>query len=104
MQGSSRPLGGLAEAVGSQIPCMPCHPHRYTKPYAALLGAPSALLEEVPGQDGVVGREAVYGIIADNLLTAFFQRELGWPVAGDGMGDAPAPPPTHQINSVAGSW
>jgi hypothetical protein len=49
---------------------MPCHPHPFTQPYAAMPGTTSALLKGVPGQGAVVRREAACGIAADNLLTA----------------------------------
>jgi hypothetical protein len=50
-------------------PCMPCHPHPFTQPSAAMLGTASALLREAAGQGAVVRREAACGIVADNLLT-----------------------------------
>ena len=50
-------------------PCMPCHPHQFTKPSAASLGTTSALLREPAEQGAVVRREAACGIAADNLLT-----------------------------------
>jgi hypothetical protein len=50
-------------------PCMPCHPHHFTKPSAALLGTASALPRAPAGQGAVVRREAACGIAADNLLT-----------------------------------
>jgi hypothetical protein len=50
-------------------PCMPCHPHPFTQPSAAMPGTASALLSEAAGQGAVVRREAACGIGADNLLT-----------------------------------
>src|SRR4029450_5415246 len=50
-------------------PCMPCHPHQFTRPTAASLGTTSALLNDGAEQCTVVGREASRGIAADNLLT-----------------------------------
>ena len=50
-------------------PCMPCHPHQFTRPFAALLGTTSALLGQGAGRGAVVRREAARGIVADNLLT-----------------------------------
>jgi hypothetical protein len=50
-------------------PCMPCHPHHFTKPSAASLGTTSALLEGGGGHGVVVRREATPWIAADNLLT-----------------------------------
>ncbi len=50
-------------------PCMPCHPHQFTRPSAALLSTASTLLKEAAGQGVVVRREAACGIAADNLLT-----------------------------------
>jgi hypothetical protein len=49
--------------------CMPCHPHHFTQPSAAMLGTASALVREAAGQGAVVRREAAWGIGADNLLT-----------------------------------
>jgi hypothetical protein len=51
-------------------PCMPCHPHPFTRPCAALLGTTSVLLTQDAGRGAVVRREAARGIVADNLLTA----------------------------------
>jgi len=51
-------------------PCMPCHPHHFTWPFAALLCTASSLLSEVAGRGTVVRHEAACGIAADNLLTA----------------------------------
>src|SRR5829696_10369958 len=48
---------------------MPCHPHPFTTPFAAILHTTSVLLSEVPGQGAVVRRKAACGIAADNLLT-----------------------------------
>jgi hypothetical protein len=50
-------------------PCMPCHPHHFTTPSAALPGTTLALLDEVAGQGALVRREDGCGIAADNLLT-----------------------------------
>jgi hypothetical protein len=50
-------------------PCMPCHPHQFTTPCAALPGTTSALLSQDARQGAVVRREATCGIAADNLLT-----------------------------------
>jgi hypothetical protein len=50
-------------------PCMPCHPHHFTQPSAAMPGTASALLRVAAGQGAVVRREAACGIAADNLLT-----------------------------------
>jgi hypothetical protein len=50
-------------------PCMPCHPHHFTRPSAASLGTTSVLLGEVEARGAVVRREAACGIAADNLLT-----------------------------------
>jgi hypothetical protein len=33
---------------------MPCHPHHFTRPSAAMPGTPSALLGEVPERGAVV--------------------------------------------------
>jgi hypothetical protein len=49
---------------------MPCHPHPFTKPFAALPSTTSALLRKSSGRSAVVRREATRGIVADNLLTA----------------------------------
>jgi hypothetical protein len=49
---------------------MPCHPHQFTRPFAALLGTATALLSEVAGRGTVVRHEAACGIAADNLLTS----------------------------------
>jgi len=35
-------------------PCMPCHPHPITMPYAASLGTTSVLLREVEGRGAVM--------------------------------------------------
>jgi hypothetical protein len=48
---------------------MPCHPHHFMQPCAAILNTAPALLSEVPGQGAVVRRKAACGIAADNLLT-----------------------------------
>jgi hypothetical protein len=50
-------------------PCMPCHPHQFTKPSAASRRTTSALLSQDAGRGAVVRREAARGIAADNLLT-----------------------------------
>jgi hypothetical protein len=50
-------------------PCMPCHPHPFTRPSAALPSTASVLLRRAPRRGAVVGREAACGIAADNLLT-----------------------------------
>jgi hypothetical protein len=50
-------------------PCMPCHPHPFTKPAAASPGTTSALLTEPAEQGAMLPREAACGIGADNLLT-----------------------------------
>jgi hypothetical protein len=52
-----------------QTACMPCHPHHFTKPFAAVRGTAPALLREAAGHGAVVQREAACGIAADNLLT-----------------------------------
>jgi hypothetical protein len=49
--------------------CMPCHPHQFTRPSAALLGTASVVLRRHAEQGAVVRREAACGIAADNLLT-----------------------------------
>jgi hypothetical protein len=49
---------------------VPCHPHPFTRPCAALLGTTSVLLTQDAGRGAVVRREAARGIVADNLLTA----------------------------------
>jgi hypothetical protein len=48
---------------------MPCHPHHFTQPSAAMPGTTSALLRKPAGQGAAVRREATCGIAADNLLT-----------------------------------
>jgi hypothetical protein len=48
---------------------MPCHPHHFTKPSAALLGTTSALLRTPAGRSAMVQHGATYGIAADKLLT-----------------------------------
>jgi hypothetical protein len=50
-------------------PCMPCHPHYFTKPSAASLPIASVLRSEVVGQGAVVRREVECGVAADNMLT-----------------------------------
>jgi hypothetical protein len=50
-------------------PCMPCHPHPFTRPSAALLSTTSALLRQLAERSAVMRREAACGIAADNLLT-----------------------------------
>jgi hypothetical protein len=57
-------------------PCMPCHPHQFTRPCAALRGNASALLKKSAGRGAVVRREAACGIAADNLLTGQTPLEL----------------------------
>ena len=51
-------------------PCMPCHPHPFTKPSAASPGTTSVVLSQAAGRGAVVRREAAHGSVADNLLTA----------------------------------
>jgi hypothetical protein len=51
-------------------PCMPCHPHPFTRPCAALPGTTPALLSQETGRGAVGRREAAHGSVADNLLTA----------------------------------
>jgi hypothetical protein len=51
-------------------PCMPCHPHPFTRPCAASPGTTSALLREAAEQGAMLRRGATCGIAADNLLTA----------------------------------
>jgi hypothetical protein len=63
-------------------PCMPCHPHPFTTPFAASLATTSGLLGEVVGQGAVVGREAGRGIAADNLLTDRLGDPLGRRLGG----------------------
>jgi hypothetical protein len=53
---------------------MPCHPHQLTRLSVALPGTTSALLSQDAGRGAVVRREAVRGIVADNLLTARAQQ------------------------------
>jgi hypothetical protein len=53
---------------GCLAPCMPCHPHPFTKPFTALPSTASALLSREAGRGAVVRCEAVRGIAADNLL------------------------------------
>jgi hypothetical protein len=50
----------LVELRGFEPPtsCMPCHPHHFTQPSAALLSTTSPLLRETAGQGAVVRREA----------------------------------------------
>jgi hypothetical protein len=50
-------------------PCMPCHPHPFTRPFTALLGTTSALLNKRARRGAMLRREAACGIAADNLLT-----------------------------------
>jgi hypothetical protein len=50
-------------------PCMPCHPHDFTRLSADLRGNASALLRKSAGRGAVVRRKAACGIAADNLLT-----------------------------------
>jgi hypothetical protein len=50
-------------------PCMPCHPHHFTQPSAALPSTASVLRKKVPRRGAVVRRKAACGIAADNLLT-----------------------------------
>jgi hypothetical protein len=62
-------------------PCMPCHPHLFTSPFAALPGTTSALLKQVARQGAVMRREAACGIAADKLLTGqgeFRSGFMGW--------------------------
>ena len=42
--------------------CMPCHPRRFTRSSAALLGTTSSLLRGLVRQSAVVGREVANGI------------------------------------------
>jgi hypothetical protein len=50
-------------------PCMPCHPHPFTRPSVALRGTASTLLNMGAERGAVVRRVAACGIAADNLLT-----------------------------------
>jgi hypothetical protein len=49
---------------------MPCHPHQFTTPSAALSSTTSGLLGKAAAQSAVLQREATRGSVADNLLTA----------------------------------
>jgi hypothetical protein len=50
-------------------PCMPCHPHPFTRPSATSYSITSALLNDVTGTGFTVLREAKLGIAADSMLT-----------------------------------
>jgi hypothetical protein len=60
---------GLTFGADFLSPCMPCHPHPFTRPFAASLGTASALLRRVARRGAVVRLMGMCGIAADNLLT-----------------------------------
>src|SRR4029450_6782186 len=48
---NQKPIGGrAAAAVPALTLCMPCHPHHFTRPFAALLSTASALLNDGAGR------------------------------------------------------
>ena len=71
-------FGPLSSGPARLTPCMPCHPHDFTRPSAALLGTASARSPELARQGAVVGREAACGIAADNLLIGRTERRNIW--------------------------
>jgi hypothetical protein len=70
MHPERQPAGGTQ--THGLIPCMPCHPHPFMQPSAAMLGTTSAVLRGAAGQGAVVQLKATSGIVADNLLTVLF--------------------------------